>query len=105
MRHAGEFASLDLRSSLAPALTGSGEATTCVVVFVCCKDTGRVCVAHYDTTCLQHPAPVDVVLEVCCTPTMKLSYKVQQSSKQKGNIMHCCLALLPKLLSGAVTVL
>ena len=82
----GEFASIDLRSSLAPALMGSGEATTCVVVFVCCKNTGRVCVAHYDTTCLQHPASVDVVIEVCCTPTMKLSYKVQQPSKQKGNI-------------------
>ena len=93
----GEYALIDLRSSFAPALTGSGEATTCVVVFVCCKDTGRVCVAHYDTTCLQHPAPVDVVTEVCCTPTLKLSYKVQQFSKQNENVYALLLRTAAKV--------
>ena len=99
VRHAGRSPlQSTCADSLAPALTGSGEATTCVVVFVCCRDTGRVCVAHYDTTCLQHPAPVEVVIEVCCVSVLKLSYKVQQYSKQKGFIVSTAAQqLLPKV--------
>ena len=61
----GEIAYVDLRSApAAPALVGSGEATTCVVAIVVSARPARVCVAHFDASCLRQPAPAVAALEV-----------------------------------------
>lgn len=61
----GEVACVDLHSApAAPALVGSGEATTCVVAIIVSARPARVCVAHFDASCLRQPAPAPAALEV-----------------------------------------